>query len=142
MVTLVKDNVEQAYTGNEALPKDLMMQILYGTELATLLIQAFQDDRVPPDLTSMDQCYAIIDAYEECTFSPAEYAKVATAALKWLHSSEHDTAPSSVSTLHVRVGQYLFSTHDLEWLPTAIAHIARTSDMDSLADILQGASKA
>ena len=126
-------------------PADLMMsflQILYGTEFATMLLQAFQEDKVPPDVTTFDQLYAILEAYEACTFSPTEYNKVATAALKWLHSSKDASAESSLSMLHINIGQYLFSTHDLEWLPAAIAHIARTSEMESLADMLQGASKA
>ena len=104
-----------------------------------MLIQAYQDDKVPHDAKSMDDLFAVLDAYETCTFSPAEYSKVASAAFKWLHSSED--AESSVSILHIVVGQYLFRTGDLEWLSAAVAHVARTSDMETMADILQEASR-
>ena len=106
-----------------------------------MLIQAFQDDKVPAELNSLDQLYAVLDGFETCTFSPAEYMKIASAALKWLHSLEGSTASSSAGILHQVMGCYLFSTGDLARLPAAIAYLTRSSDMDSVTDALWAASK-
>ena len=117
------------------------VQVTCGTELATVLIQACRDDRLAADKTAVDRVLAILDAFEPCSYSPAEYGEVARAALKWLNPPSDEDPPEAVDEVHARLGKYLFKDQDLDRLATASAHLARGGDMPGLAHILSQASQ-
>ena len=106
-----------------------------------MLMQALQDDKVVPDIVSLDQMYGVLESYETCSFSPEEYTKAVTAALKWLQTLGGQHSDLAISCLYQRLGCYLFKKRELHRLPTAIAYSTRSSDMDGMADLLRFASR-
>ena len=71
-----------------------------------------------------------------------EYAAVAKGALKWLHNSTpSSTADEAVAEIHARLGRYMFREQGLEKLGVASAHLARSRDMQGLADVVSQAAQ-
>lgn len=124
-----------------ALQKLAVLQVTCGTELATLLIQAYRDDGVPAQQTSVRRILDVLQSLEKADYSPADYTTVSKAALKWLNGFGDDTSAEAAATVHAKLGRYLFRDKDQKRFPVASAHLVRSEDMDSLADMLAEACK-
>lgn len=107
-----------------------------GTELASILIQSYVSERLAAEEIELGRVECILDSFEKTNFSPQEYSSTARAALKWLTSVGDLEA---ASRLHARIGKYLFKTRDLERMNTASAHLARSGDMQTFAQIISEA---
>lgn len=67
---------------------------------------------------------------------------MAKGALKWLHSSAPSpTASDATAQIHARLGRYMFREQGLDKLSVASAHLARSGDMHSLADVVSHAAQ-
>lgn len=113
-------------------------QITCGVELANMLVDAFQTDKVPASSEHVDKVYAILQALpqqlqlaeQDSTAELDECSRFATAALKWAHKQG---ANDAVQKMHDIFAAWIWQAYGWKQFGKAALHFSRGSDAAAYA---------
>lgn len=105
-------------------------QITCGVELASMLVEAFQTDKVPASSDNMDMVYTILRslpqqlqlADPDSTAELEECSRFVSAALKWAHKQHADDA---VYKIHDMFASWIWQAYGWKQFGKAALHFSR-----------------